>query len=660
MDPLNQWKCSLCNVVEHVKNKNTHIKGKRHRRNQQQQPESSSWTCSVCGLAVAITDKDIHVATHLAAAQAMDRGTCSVCHSVMNDAAPASCSRAYLIHSSPPSIPTGNGVNIPPPVNIPSPAAPRADATASPAVVPPAAPVASAPTPPATEEDMVATDPIAGATIPVKNMGKGKASAKAPVLQQPILSSSVDPTSGTGFTKKKTVADVADMVARLAAGPEHSLFPTPRTQVEVVTVALGEQLVGIAQDIHQVVNDINNTTAVHADNQQQILEHVDARSDVLDSRMDAMQVRQAVADANSGAFGQALAGLESKVAQTSSSLAEQRNDIHALHRAVDSLHHAVDSLVSRIDTMTTTIVPGTAGAVLLDNENVAPNESLSTARLLPTRPGAASQSSLVGIQLPRNVAAQATAAVTSPEAHSEVVRFSPRIDTETGNTMPPSTAAHVLQQPPHADVSATVGPPPVTAPETARSAAQAVNAPTTGQTPTTGSNSWTCGICSMTTMHVNNKDAHLAGAKHHRSAILAANMAALQEQNLAHAADADPRRLDNVSINNVGVGGSGTAGGSAAGGGRGGGGAGDTGEGDRVAIRDVKTVYGHILDIPLDAYRKAGVRDAHLGSMVTRHQIERASDIWNAQRILDDIDTQWEMIPGGGAHSDFGDSDSDF
>ncbi|KAF9014415.1 hypothetical protein BDZ89DRAFT_454085 [Hymenopellis radicata] len=293
--------------------------------------------------------------------------------------------------------------------------------------------------------------------------------------------------------------------------------------------------------------------------------------------MDAMQVRQAVADANSGAFGQALAGLESKVAQTSSSLAEQRNDIHALQRAVDSLHHAVDSLVSRIDTMTTTIVPGAAGAVLLDNENVAPNESLSTARLLPTRPGAASQSSLVGIQLPRNVAAQATPAVTSTEAQSEVARFS---------MMPPTT--HVLQQPPHVDVPATVvGSPPVTSPETAISTTQAANTtPTTVQTPTTGSNSWTCGICSMT-MHVNNKDCHLAGAKHHRSAILAANMAALQEQNVAHAGDADQRRLDMstrdvegsgnghansdlVSINDAGVGGSGTAGGSGADGGRGG------------------------------------------------------------------------------------------
>ncbi|KAF9014411.1 hypothetical protein BDZ89DRAFT_454056 [Hymenopellis radicata] len=86
MEPLNRWKCSLCNVVGHVNNKNAHMNGKRHRRNQQQQSQSSSWMCSVCSLAVAVSDKDSHIATHLATTQATnsDRWTCGVCSSTMS------------------------------------------------------------------------------------------------------------------------------------------------------------------------------------------------------------------------------------------------------------------------------------------------------------------------------------------------------------------------------------------------------------------------------------------------------------------------------------------------------------------------------------------------------------------------------------------------
>lgn len=58
-------------------------------------------------------------------------------------------------------------------------------------------------------------------------------------------------------------------------------------------------------------------------------------------------------------------------------------------------------------------------------------------------------------------------------------------------------------------------------------------------------------------------------------------------------------------------------------------------------------------EIPLQAYRDAGV-DVRRGrnSLVTPSDVERASDAWDAQGILHDIDTQWGMIPEGGAYQD--------
>ena len=68
-------------------------------------------------------------------------------------------------------------------------------------------------------------------------------------------------------------------------------------------------------------------------------------------------------------------------------------------------------------------------------------------------------------------------------------------------------------------------------------------------------------------------------------------------------------------------------------------------------VRDVQQRYGHLCEIPIQAYQEAEV--AHgWDDYVTAEDVQRASDAWDARSILHDIDTQWGAMPRGGAYSD--------
>ncbi len=67
----------------------------------------------------------------------------------------------------------------------------------------------------------------------------------------------------------------------------------------------------------------------------------------------------------------------------------------------------------------------------------------------------------------------------------------------------------------------------------------------------------------------------------------------------------------------------------------------------RIKIKDVAQVHGHVCEIPLNAYRRGNAN-----SLVTPEDVEEASDHWEGIGILHDIDTQWGMIPGGGAYKE--------
>lgn len=83
-------------------------------------------------------------------------------------------------------------------------------------------------------------------------------------------------------------------------------------------------------------------------------------------------------------------------------------------------------------------------------------------------------------------------------------------------------------------------------------------------------------------------------------------------------------------------------------------------------------VYDHDTEILLEAYRAVGVNVRRgRNSLVTRREVEQASlvpvtieeevqeeqesgdlDEWDAWGILQDIDTQWGMLPQGGAYKE--------
>ena len=68
-------------------------------------------------------------------------------------------------------------------------------------------------------------------------------------------------------------------------------------------------------------------------------------------------------------------------------------------------------------------------------------------------------------------------------------------------------------------------------------------------------------------------------------------------------------------------------------------------------IRDVQRRYGHMCEIPIQAYREAGVASSW-NDYVTDNDVQAASFAWDARSIAHDIDTQWGELPGGGAYSD--------
>jgi hypothetical protein len=73
----------------------------------------------------------------------------------------------------------------------------------------------------------------------------------------------------------------------------------------------------------------------------------------------------------------------------------------------------------------------------------------------------------------------------------------------------------------------------------------------------------------------------------------------------------------------------------------------------RSPIHSVTKVHNHICGIPLNAYNEAGVSlPCGRASKVTTEDVDAASDACDARGILHDIDTQWGLIPGGGAYSD--------
>lgn len=75
-----------------------------------------------------------------------------------------------------------------------------------------------------------------------------------------------------------------------------------------------------------------------------------------------------------------------------------------------------------------------------------------------------------------------------------------------------------------------------------------------------------------------------------------------------------------------------------------------------IPVCDVAKVHNDVCEIPIEAYRDAGVNISHgRASMVTVDDVDAASHAWDMRGLLHDIDTQWGMIPGGGA---YGESDN--
>ncbi len=59
-----------------------------------------------------------------------------------------------------------------------------------------------------------------------------------------------------------------------------------------------------------------------------------------------------------------------------------------------------------------------------------------------------------------------------------------------------------------------------------------------------------------------------------------------------------------------------------------------------VRVKDVFCVKGHVCEIPLEAYQRAGVAERDT-DYVTDAQIDLASNTWDAMSICHNIDTQW-------------------
>ena len=69
----------------------------------------------------------------------------------------------------------------------------------------------------------------------------------------------------------------------------------------------------------------------------------------------------------------------------------------------------------------------------------------------------------------------------------------------------------------------------------------------------------------------------------------------------------------------------------------------------KIHIYDVEGVYGSEWDPPLRAYKSSSLRRPKLSSMVAPDEVQRARDQADGLSVLEDIDTQWGALPGGGA-----------
>jgi hypothetical protein len=68
-------------------------------------------------------------------------------------------------------------------------------------------------------------------------------------------------------------------------------------------------------------------------------------------------------------------------------------------------------------------------------------------------------------------------------------------------------------------------------------------------------------------------------------------------------------------------------------------------------VKDVQKEFGHLCEIPMAAYLEAGVA-SHRKDYVTKRDVQKASNAWDARGAAHEIDTQWGSMPWGGAYSD--------
>lgn len=74
-----------------------------------------------------------------------------------------------------------------------------------------------------------------------------------------------------------------------------------------------------------------------------------------------------------------------------------------------------------------------------------------------------------------------------------------------------------------------------------------------------------------------------------------------------------------------------------------------------IPIEDVALVYGHVCEIPYSCYKCIHAfhgRWRGRRTMVTAQDVQRASDQFDGEGILEDIDTQWGLLPHGGAYKE--------
>ena len=74
-----------------------------------------------------------------------------------------------------------------------------------------------------------------------------------------------------------------------------------------------------------------------------------------------------------------------------------------------------------------------------------------------------------------------------------------------------------------------------------------------------------------------------------------------------------------------------------------------------IPIREVGQAHGHVCEIPSHCYRAADAyikpwKDAN--TLVTVEHMEMASNQFDGEGLLYDIDTQWGLLPHGGAYED--------